>query len=268
MNIAFLPQGKSGRIARMRTGRSVVALVVLLFGMLASPDARAALITWEFEAVSRVLGGQPSHAVNVLAPGDPLRGSLTFESATPQGPSTGAPVFPGAITSFTFEAYGPGYDTFPLGWFPITLAATSSEILVGSLSLLDRATYTVQGADMTYPSTPFGQTATLPFEAATLILTGPPGFTEQGVIPEVPPNLSSLDPFAPRNPAIQTLTSIDPLRTTGLYLSGIDSSGLFYYVDLELTSLHAVPEPELVSLLVLTALGGLCKRQRRGRGTS
>ena len=113
----------------------------LLLGLLVEADpARAALVTWEFEAIVRGTRGTPGHVGDpvLFHTGQMLQGSLTFDTATPDSETaSGAGRYTGAEVAFRAD-YLVGFEPVPPGPFVLGLAAAPGNVFASNLSSLDR----------------------------------------------------------------------------------------------------------------------------------
>lgn len=190
----------------------------------APSHARAALVTWEFEAVVRTVADLDPSASAVLFPGQVLRGSLTWDTD---------PLVTPRITSLTVEA------SLSDGSQPGPFSIVSGEPEFSSVFLAFSSS-----SDQLWLSAAFDPyLATL--DRFSLSLWARDG-TFGGEAPESPPPLDELAPF--------NATTV----LTGVYLRSAFHPS--QEVGAELILLRAVPEPASSALASIALLALACFR--------
>lgn len=217
--------------------RSLRLALATVIGLLSpSLGSQGATITWEFEAIVRGTAGTPPASSSpydaiLLAEGQVLRGSLSFDSSTPDTATGSAFVgsYPGAVTSIVIE-YLTYFEPDPPGPYFLTLSATpgASRVIVadGAPDVI------LLSSDLQFESLfPYHPTSIRALQIDLTAAAGP-GFLTGDDLLLAPPALSDLLAFDPSWPSAS-------LRT-GLFLSSADDG---FRVGAEFTMLRAVPEP-------------------------
>lgn len=221
-----------------RTAFCFIALGVL-FG--STPRTWAAPITWAFEGIVRSasMGNSSALAGSLgVSVGAPVSGQVTYESTTPES-APGSGVYNGLI----------GFEVVIGSYAPELGASSLNTLLVSPRSRGNSFdAWIAQG--IAEPDNLFPSGAVLWLS----LLADAPGVITGPGLPNVPPALSLLRPFA-----LGDWTTIG--YGTGLTLCCGPEQG--NEVDVQLTSLALVPESEGLALL---GLASLAIALRRGHG--
>lgn len=228
---------------------SRLLVLALMSCLVAAGEAKAATITWEFEAIVRgstgLSGSTPQFDAYVFQPGQVLRGSVSFDSEVadtdPQVSTGGYPsLLLGLNVEYMYDWINP-QESGPY-FMGSASSSTTSEMFVASGVNIDRMTLT-SGFEPLFPSTSLIRN----LHIGLYQQPGGPSLWSSAAMVLTPPLLSEVQPF--------DLSFFEQGINNGLILSSADNS---YRVGAELTLLHAVPEPRdsvLVSMGLLALLG-------------
>lgn len=206
--------------------------LALTIWIVAAGEARAATITWEFEAIVRATSGLSGstlpYDVYVYQPGQILRGSLSFESTVSDvEPAASRGVYPGLLTSLYLE--------YAVDWIgegtPPYFAGSASSFTTSEMSVVNLADFPIDRMFLTSGFEPefLGASSIRTFRLELYQLEDGPSLWSSAAMVLTPPALSELLPF-----------DFSTLPVNGLTLSS--QSGDFR-VGAELTLLRAVSEP-------------------------